>query len=133
MPDIIIPKKCVGELRKLLDEVEGTAEVSLSPTKVRFGLGSAVLTSKLIDGTFPDYNRVIPTGNDKCSNSIRRASPPGSIASPPSPRKTARGQDERRPRQGHAARSPAESGAATRKSPLTPARTISRSGSTPAT
>ena len=39
--------------------------VSLSPTKIRFGLGSAVLTSKLIDGTFPDYNRVIPTGNDK--------------------------------------------------------------------
>ena len=65
MPDVIIPKKCVAELRKLLDEVEGTAEVSLSPTKVRFGLGSAVLTSKLIDGTFPDYNRVIPTGNDK--------------------------------------------------------------------
>src|ERR671916_2309904 len=65
MPDVIIPRKCVGELRKLLDEVEGTVEVSLSPTKVRFGLGSAVLTSKLIDGTFPDYNRVIPTGNDK--------------------------------------------------------------------
>jgi DNA polymerase-3 subunit beta len=65
MPDVIIPRKCVGELRKLLDEVEGTVEVSLSPTKVRFGLGSAVLTSKLIDGTFPDYNRVIPTANDK--------------------------------------------------------------------
>jgi DNA polymerase-3 subunit beta len=65
MPDVIIPRKCVAELRKLLDEVEGTVEVSLSPTKVRFGLGSAVLTSKLIDGTFPDYNRVIPTGNDK--------------------------------------------------------------------
>src|SRR4028119_2325369 len=65
MPDVIIPRKCVGELRKLLDELEGTVEVSLSPTKVRFGLGSAVLTSKLIDGTFPDYNRVIPTGNDK--------------------------------------------------------------------
>ncbi|MEO5810472.1 MAG: DNA polymerase III subunit beta [Sphingomicrobium sp.] len=65
MPDIIIPKKCVGELRKLLDELEGTVEVSLSSTKIRFGLGSAVLTSKLIDGTFPDYNRVIPTGNDK--------------------------------------------------------------------
>ncbi len=65
MPDVIIPKKCVVELRKLLDEVDGTAEVSLSPTKVRFGLGSAVLTSKLIDGTFPDYNRVIPTANDK--------------------------------------------------------------------
>jgi DNA polymerase-3 subunit beta len=65
MPDIIIPKKCVGELRKLLDEVEGTVEVSLSATKIRFGLGSAILTSKLIDGTFPDYNRVIPTANDK--------------------------------------------------------------------
>ena len=65
MPDVIVPRKCVGELRKLLDEVEGTVEVSLSPTKIRFGLGSAVLTSKLIDGTFPDYNRVIPTANDK--------------------------------------------------------------------
>ena len=65
MPDIIIPKKCVSEIRKLLDEVDGTLEVSLSPTKIRFNLGTAVLTSKLIDGTFPDYNRVIPTGNDK--------------------------------------------------------------------
>jgi DNA polymerase-3 subunit beta len=65
MPDVIIPRKCVAELRKLLEELEGTVEVSMSPTKIRFGLGSAVLTSKLIDGTFPDYNRVIPTGNDK--------------------------------------------------------------------
>jgi DNA polymerase III subunit beta len=65
MPDVIVPRKCVAELRKLLDELEGTVEVSLSPTKIRFGLGSAVLTSKLIDGTFPDYNRVIPTANDK--------------------------------------------------------------------
>jgi DNA polymerase-3 subunit beta len=65
MPDVIVPRKCVAELRKLLEELEGTVEVSMSPTKVRFGLGSAVLTSKLIDGTFPDYNRVIPTGNDK--------------------------------------------------------------------
>ena len=65
MPDVIVPRKCVAELRKLLEELEGTVEVSLSPTKIRFGLGSAVLTSKLIDGTFPDYNRVIPTGNDK--------------------------------------------------------------------
>ncbi len=65
MPDVIVPRKCVAELRKLLDEVEGTVEVSLSPTKIRFVLGHAVLTSKLIDGTFPDYNRVIPTANDK--------------------------------------------------------------------
>jgi DNA polymerase III subunit beta len=65
MPDVIVPRKCVGELRKLLDEVDGSVEVSLSPTKVRFGLGTAILTSKLIDGTFPDYSRVIPTANDK--------------------------------------------------------------------
>jgi DNA polymerase-3 subunit beta len=65
MPDVIVPRKAIGELRKLLDEVDGSVEVSLSPTKVRFGLGSATLTSKLIDGTFPDYSRVIPTANDK--------------------------------------------------------------------
>jgi DNA polymerase-3 subunit beta len=65
MPDVIVPRKAVQELYRLLEELEGTVEISLSPTKVRFGLGSAVLTSKLIDGTFPDYNRVIPTGNDK--------------------------------------------------------------------
>ncbi|MFN3724770.1 MAG: DNA polymerase III subunit beta [Allosphingosinicella sp.] len=65
MPGVIIPRKCVAELRKLLDEVDGTVEVSLSESKVRFGLGNAVLTSKLIDGTFPDYTRVIPTANDK--------------------------------------------------------------------
>ncbi len=65
MPDIIIPRKCVAELRKLLDEVDGSIEIALSATKIRFGMGTAVLTSKLIDGTFPDYSRVIPTGNDK--------------------------------------------------------------------
>ena len=65
MPDVIIPRKCIAELRKLLDEVDGSVGVSLSPTKIRFDLGNAILTSKLIDGTFPDYSRVIPTGNDK--------------------------------------------------------------------
>ena len=65
MPDVIIPRKCVAELRKLLDEVDGTVQLSLSETKIRFGLGTAILTSKLIDGTFPDYSRVIPTANDK--------------------------------------------------------------------
>ncbi len=65
MPDVIVPRKAVQELYRLLEELEGTVEVSLSPTKIRFGLGNAILTSKLIDGTFPDYNRVIPTANDK--------------------------------------------------------------------
>ncbi|UYY76099.1 DNA polymerase III subunit beta [Sphingomonas sp. R1] len=65
MPGVIVPRKCVAELRKLLDEVDGSVGVSLSPSKIRFDLGQAILTSKLIDGTFPDYSRVIPTANDK--------------------------------------------------------------------
>jgi DNA polymerase-3 subunit beta len=69
MPDVIVPRKCVAELRKLLEEALDTnVEVDLSASKVRFTLGGengVVLTSKLIDGTFPDYSRVIPTGNDK--------------------------------------------------------------------
>src|SRR3546814_10834005 len=49
MPDVIVPRKCVGEIRKLLDEAEGNVEISLSASKIRFQLGHAVLTSKLID------------------------------------------------------------------------------------
>ncbi len=65
MPDVIVPRKCVAEIRKLLDEADGDVEISLSASKIRFKLGTATLTSKLIDGTFPDYSRVIPTANDK--------------------------------------------------------------------
>ena len=66
MPDVIVPRKCVAELHKLLQEAgDERVQVELSPSKIRFTLGSAVLTSKLIDGTFPDYSRVIPTANDK--------------------------------------------------------------------
>ena len=69
MPDVIVPRKCVAELRKLLEEsLDTNVLIDLSASKVRFTLGGqngVVLTSKLIDGTFPDYSRVIPTGNDK--------------------------------------------------------------------
>ncbi len=65
VPGVIIPRKAVAELRKLIDETEEPVSVSLSDTKVRFAFGPTVLTSKLIDGTFPDYERVIPSGNDK--------------------------------------------------------------------
>jgi DNA polymerase-3 subunit beta len=69
MPDVIVPRKAVGELRKLLDEaLDGNVLIDLSASKIRFtlgGEGGVVLTSKLIDGTFPDYSRVIPTANDK--------------------------------------------------------------------
>ena len=65
MPGIIIPRKTVNELRKLIDECGGDVEISLSDTKIRFAFGGTVLTSKLIDGTFPDYEKVIPVNNDK--------------------------------------------------------------------
>src|SRR5215469_6658350 len=65
MPGIIIPRKTVLELRKLVEESDEEIEIALSETKIRFSTGSATLTSKLIDGTFPDYDRVIPTANDK--------------------------------------------------------------------
>lgn len=65
MPGIILPRKTVLELRKLLDEIQGDVSVAVAETKIRFGLDSITLTSKLIDGTFPDYSRVIPSGNDK--------------------------------------------------------------------
>ncbi len=63
---VIIPRKTVGEIRKLLDDNPGeTVAVSLSDNKVRFAMEDITLTSKLIDGTYPDYERVIPTDNDK--------------------------------------------------------------------
>ena len=65
LPGIIVPRKTVGELRKLLDDDEMTIAVSVSETKVRFATPEVTLTSKVIDGTFPDYARVIPTGNAK--------------------------------------------------------------------
>jgi DNA polymerase-3 subunit beta len=65
IPGVIVPRKTVNELRKLIDETESEIGISLSDTKIRFVFGEATLTSKLIDGTFPDYDRVIPTGNDK--------------------------------------------------------------------
>lgn len=65
MPGIIIPRKTVGELQKLVDGVEGDVSVEISDAKIRVTTGPIVMTSKLIDGTFPDYQRVIPSGNDK--------------------------------------------------------------------
>ena len=65
MPGVIIPRKTVAELRKLLDEEGGEVEVALSDTRIQFTAGPITLTSKLIDGTFPEYERVIPKDNDK--------------------------------------------------------------------
>jgi DNA polymerase-3 subunit beta len=65
MPGVIIPRKTITELRKLLDEVTSDVEIALSDTRIQFQIGPVTLTSKLIDGTFPEYERVIPVDNDK--------------------------------------------------------------------
>ncbi|MEM6944383.1 MAG: DNA polymerase III subunit beta, partial [Pseudomonadota bacterium] len=64
-PGVIVPRKTVGELRKLLEDDEAGVQVSVSETKIRFAVGDLVLTSKVIDGSFPDYTRVIPKANAK--------------------------------------------------------------------
>jgi len=65
MAGVIVPRKTVGELRKLLDDDDADIAVSVSETKLRFATAEIALTSKVIDGTFPDYARVIPTGNSR--------------------------------------------------------------------
>ena len=65
MPGVIVPRKTVGEVQRLIEDNEAEVSIELSQGKIRFTLGDVVLTSKLIDGTFPDYGRVIPQNNDK--------------------------------------------------------------------
>jgi DNA polymerase-3 subunit beta len=65
MPGVIVPRKTVTELRKLLDEATGDIDIALSDTRIQFHVGPVLLTSKLIDGTFPEYERVFPRDNDK--------------------------------------------------------------------
>ena len=65
MPGVIVPRKTVHELFRLIEATDGAITVGVSPTKVRFEIGPITLTSKLIDGSFPDYQRVIPQSNDK--------------------------------------------------------------------
>ncbi|MEM9988549.1 MAG: DNA polymerase III subunit beta [Pseudomonadota bacterium] len=65
IPGVIIPRKTVLELRRLLDDAGEEVSIIVSTSRIRFLFDDIVLTSKLIDGTFPDYARVIPTGNDK--------------------------------------------------------------------
>ena len=65
MPGIIVPRKTVGEVQRLIEDNAAEVTIELSQGKIRFTIGDVVLTSKLIDGTFPDYARVIPSGNDK--------------------------------------------------------------------
>ena len=65
MPGVIVPRKTVLELARLVEDADGDVRIELSQSKIRVTTARVVLTSKLIDGTFPDYQRVIPQGNDK--------------------------------------------------------------------
>jgi DNA polymerase-3 subunit beta len=65
MPGVIVPRKTVMELRKLADDAADSIRISLSESKIRFAFDHVILTSKLIDGTFPNYEQVIPANNDK--------------------------------------------------------------------
>ena len=65
MPGVIVPRKAVSEVQKLIEDMDADVTIELSSSKIRFNFGTVVLTSKLIDGTFPDYARVIPANNDK--------------------------------------------------------------------
>lgn len=65
MPGVILPRKAVTEAQRLIEDAQGDVTIEVSTNKMRFSFGDALLTTKLIDGTFPDYARVIPSENDK--------------------------------------------------------------------
>lgn len=58
--ELILPRKTVLELNRLLLESEEALKITLTTNQIRFAFGSVVLVSKLIDGKFPDYERVVP-------------------------------------------------------------------------
>ena len=62
---IIIPKKTIFELRKVLDDANGDVSISLNENKIKFTFNDLKIISKVIDGTFPDYTKVIPQNNNK--------------------------------------------------------------------
>lgn len=65
LPGVIVPRKTVQEARRLLEDAGENVDLQISPAKIRFEFGRAALTSKVIDGSFPDYGRVIPKDNNR--------------------------------------------------------------------
>lgn len=63
--DVILPRKTILELSRQLSDNDDPLEITLTPTQARFNFGSIELVSKLIDGKFPDYERVIPQHHGK--------------------------------------------------------------------
>lgn len=70
---VILPRKGVLELLRLLADTEDAAKVELGTNHVRVQLPGIRFTSKLIDGRFPEYDRVVPKGGDKIVNIERQA------------------------------------------------------------
>ena len=79
IPGVIVPRRTVNEIRKLLDGLTGDVEIALSETSIQFTIAAMQVTSKLVDGTFPEYDRVIPRGND-IRVKVRRASLTSAVA-----------------------------------------------------
>ena len=77
MTGLIIPKKTILELRRVLDDANGDIGISLNDSKIKFSFNDLTIISKVIDGTFPDYTKVIPKNNDKVfvtnSNELKSA------------------------------------------------------------
>jgi len=63
--EVILPRKTVLELSKLLEDDDTPVTIDLLPNQARFRFANVELVSKVVDGKFPDYNRVIPTGHGK--------------------------------------------------------------------
>ena len=63
--EVILPRKTVLELGKLLGDVDDPVTIDILATQARFRFANVELVSKVVDGKFPDYNRVIPTGHTK--------------------------------------------------------------------
>jgi len=63
--DVIVPRKTVQELGRLLPDGDEPVRIQVAPNQVRFGFGSIELVSKLVEGKFPDYAKVVPSNNPK--------------------------------------------------------------------
>ncbi|HYQ48695.1 MAG TPA: DNA polymerase III subunit beta, partial [Thermodesulfovibrionales bacterium] len=62
---MIVPKKAAAELRKVLDKIDVTIRMTLSKNHVLFTIGDIQFLTRLIEGTYPNYEQVIPSSNDK--------------------------------------------------------------------
>ena len=65
LQEVILPRKAVQEIVKLLNDSDEEVSVELAPSQVRFQIGDVILITKVVDGKFPDYTRVIPTNYQK--------------------------------------------------------------------